>query len=196
MDGTFHNGEIYRRLRNARKLTQAQLAAKVGISGSTLRRIEQGGKKHTREHEDQVAAALGTSVRDVGAEVARINQALAGESDDTVAHTADAASSRPAARPAIRGDNVLVFPTKPEHLRPSLTVWLRPPDWRVVRRIHAEWSKPLIPTGQYVGKPFVSFWRGQSETAAAMSHLMTQAWDGTPTETYYRVSIPRQSRGL
>ena len=187
MAGTFHNGEIYKRLRKARKLTQAELGAKIGISESTLRRIEVGGKKHRREHEDWVAEALGTTVNQVETEVAQINQAVTRVNDGALDHTADTEPSPTKVPPGMRGDNVLVFPTEPRELKPSLTVWLQPPDWRVVKRVHAAWSTPLIIDGYYVGQANTSFWPAQSETAIAIGRLMTKAWNGTQTETYYRL---------
>ena len=188
MAGILHNGDIYRRLREARKLTQAQLGAKIGISESTLRRIELGGKKHRREHEDRVAEALGTTVHQVETEVAEINQAVTRVNDGALADTADTAPSRPESPPGLdlRSDKIVVL--TPNREEADLSVWLDgPPSFVTVRIVRRIGNLPLVDDESIIGRGVDQFY--PPEQMAALFPLLHDAWGGKRREAYFQVMV-------
>jgi transcriptional regulator with XRE-family HTH domain len=54
-------GKIVRQLREQRGLTQLQLAARAGVTDTTVRSVERASKTHHRATLAAIAAALGTS---------------------------------------------------------------------------------------------------------------------------------------
>ena len=188
MAGILHNGDIYRRLREARKLTQAQLGAKIGISESTLRRIELGGKKHRREYEDRVADALGTTVNRVEIEVAQINQAVARVNDGTLADSPDTESSGAKSPPGLdlRSDKiVLLIPNSDDA---DLSIWLGgPPAFVAVRIVRRVGNLPLVDDESIIGRGVDQFY--PPEQMAALFPLLHDAWGGKRREAYFQVVV-------
>ena len=58
-------GEVIRQLRERLGLTQLQLAARAGVTDTTLRSVERGRKAYHRSTLVALASALGTNVDDV-----------------------------------------------------------------------------------------------------------------------------------
>ena len=60
-------GKLVRLLREKRELTQLQLAARAGVTDTTVRSVERASKTHHRATIAAIATALGTTAEKLGA---------------------------------------------------------------------------------------------------------------------------------
>lgn len=76
-------GKLVRLLREKRGLTQLQLAARAGVTDTTVRSVERASKTHHRATIAAIAAALGVTAEKLGAcQNEALGEAVQTPSDD------------------------------------------------------------------------------------------------------------------
>ena|SRR3990172_6012478 len=74
MEIEWHIGDVVRKLRERRHLSQSQLAKKVGVNKVTIWRVEDADSKVKRETWLKIAEALNTTMAELELEAARLSR--------------------------------------------------------------------------------------------------------------------------